>query len=221
MKVLHVILALVCCLLLSCEKQLSTKAGPVSPLSAVQAEKLAAEVNEAGGEASQGVDGSGWSFSVDDTPEKCLPISNKIPSIDTFYIRGSELELSVEHLHLLEVRDETREFRILYGSLDPDAFAVLPKTFPDLRELILWSPSGSDISRLDVFPQLAKFISDYDNLITVEEARRLRHQESLTSVHIEKGESEEVFSILKELPLIEELSVSVTLGDGEGLDFEL
>jgi hypothetical protein len=190
-------------------------------LSATQSEKLAAEVSEAGGEASQGVDGAAWSISVDDTPEKCLAISNKIPLIDTFYIRGSELELSVEHLDLMDVREETREFRILYGRVAPDALAVLPKIFPHLRELALWSPSGSDISRLGEFPHLAKFISDYDNLITVEEARRLRHQKTLTSVHVEKAESDEVFDILKYLPLIEELSVSVTLGNGDEVNYQL
>ena len=222
MKALRAILPFVCCIHLSCEKQHSSSDScSEAPLSRVEAEQLAAEALEAGGEASHGAVGDPWSFCVDDTPEKCLLISNKIPAIDTFYIRGSDIELSVEQLDLLEVRDETREFRILYGSVDPDTFAVLPKKFPQLRELVLWSPSDSDISRLGEFPNLTIFTSDYDNLITVEEARRLRQQSTLTSVSIDRAESKEVFDILKDLPLIEELWVSVTLADGEEVDYEL
>ena len=221
MKALRAILPFVCCIHLSCEKQRSPSDGSEASLSRVQAEQLAVEALEAGGEAGYGAVGDAWSFCVDDTPEKCLLISNKISSIDTFYIRGSDIELSVEQLDLLEVRDETREFRILYGSVAPDTFTELPKKFPHLRELVLWSPSGSDISLLGDFPNLTIFTSDYDNLITVEEARRLRHQSTLASVSIDRAESKEVFDILKELPLIEELWVSVTLQNGEEVDYEL
>ena len=221
MKALRVILLFVCCIHPSCEKQRSPSGGSEAPLSKVQAEQLAVEALEAGGEARYGAVGDAWWFCVDDTPERCLRISNKIPAIDTFYIGGSDIELSVKQLELLKARDETREFRILYGSVAPDTFTELPKKFPHLRELVLWSPNGSDISRLGDFLHLTIFTSDFDNLITVEEARRLRHQGTLASVSIDRGESKEVFDILKELPLIEELSVSVALENGEWVYYEL
>ena len=213
-------LAIGCVLQLGCKKQESTENRPNSPLSTAQVEQLVAELYEAGAEARPGSDGI-WSLSVDRTPEKCLPLSNRIPAIDTFFVGGSALELTVDQLDLLKVRNETTEFRILYGSLAPDVFALLPKKFPELKELILWSHTDSDISRLGEFPNLAEFTSDYDNLITVEEAERIRLQKSLIKVRIDRAESREVFDILRQLPQIQELSVTVFREDGEEVEYRL
>ncbi len=219
MKIRSAFIAGICCFQLGCNRNHEAAIDQLPPLSPPEAESLILRIAEAGGEASLENDDT-WSFSLLNSPERCLPISNEIPAIESFFLTTFGRELSAEELQLIRIRPETREFRILYGSLSPDAFGLLSEKFPRLERLVFWSPCGSDIANLPDLRCLTMFISDPDNFITVDEAKWIRTQESLTEVFIESAEAKEVFDILTDLPRIEELSVYVIRDDREEL-FEL
>ena len=73
----------------------------------------------------------------------------------------------------------------------------------------------SDITKLPALNKLTFLLSDYENPISVAEAKRLFLSKNLEEILIDNAESKEVFEILRKLPKIKELKVSVTNPDGE------
>ena len=97
----------------------------------------------------------------------------------------------------------------------------MDQKFPNVEDFTLWGNLDSDISKLPKLSKLKKFSSDFEHLITIEEANRLALSNQLESISIDRAESVEVFNLLKILPSIKELHVDVYNSDGEVTSYEL
>jgi hypothetical protein len=116
-------------------------------------------------------------------------------------------------------RPETTWFYTLYGTLSKEAFSEFGARFPNVENLRLWGVDDSDLSALPELPKLKTFSIDWDQIVTVEEAKRLALSRNLEEVMIDRASSKEVFDILSKLPNLKELWVTVTDAEGKETDY--
>lgn len=151
--------------------------------------------------------------------KRCIELINELPSVKRVFLNYDGRAVSAEEFRVMKPRPETTKFHTLYGTFSREAFAEFGTRFPNIENLRLWGDDDSDLSALPELPKLKTFSIDWDQVVTVEEAKRLALSTNLEEVMIDRGSSKEVFDILRTLPNLKELWVTVTDAEGNETDY--
>ena len=206
--------------------------GPVKPPGEVTAESPATEVpsaprplqdvvdelNELG--ANCEIDESGRAHvNINEPVKRCIKLINELPAVGCLFVNHDRRAITLEEFRALKPRPETTRFFTLYGTLSREAFSELGTRFPNLEDLTLWGQDDSDLTALPALPKLTFLRIDPVQIVTVEEAKRLALSTNLEEVMIDRASSKEVFDILRKLPNLKELWVTVTDAEGNETDY--